>query len=124
MVDLSTLALFSVAALALTMSPGPDMLLIASRSASQGKVSGFATFPAVPATTSAVVGATSISADHTRRLSPRIICERVYFDAGTILRQLGLASDPTSLRGKIETAVTHPVTVASALVRNAVRRGE
>ena len=46
MVDLSTLALFSVAALALTMSPGPDMLLIASRSASQGKVSGFATLPA------------------------------------------------------------------------------
>ena len=43
MVDLSTLALFSIAALALTASPGPDMLLIASRSASQGKVSGFAT---------------------------------------------------------------------------------
>ena len=43
MVDLSTLALFSLAALALTMSPGPDMLLIASRSASQGRVAGFAT---------------------------------------------------------------------------------
>ena len=53
----------------------------------------------------------------------RIICERVYFDAGTLLRQLGLASDPTSLRGRIETAVAHPVTVASALFRGAVRRG-
>ena len=51
MVDLSTLALFSVAALALTMSPGPDMLLIASRSASQGKVSGFATLAGIQAGT-------------------------------------------------------------------------
>jgi steroid delta-isomerase-like uncharacterized protein len=49
----------------------------------------------------------------------RIVCERVYFDAGTILRQLGLASDPLSLRGKIETAVAHPVTVATALIRGA-----
>jgi steroid delta-isomerase-like uncharacterized protein len=52
----------------------------------------------------------------------RIICEKVYFDSATILRQLGLASDPTSLRGKIETAVAHPVTVASALIRGAVRK--
>lgn len=32
MIDLSTLALFSGACLALTATPGPDMLLIASRS--------------------------------------------------------------------------------------------
>ena len=51
MIDLSTLALFSIAALALTMSPGPDMLLIASRSASQGKVSGFATLAGIQAGT-------------------------------------------------------------------------
>jgi threonine/homoserine/homoserine lactone efflux protein len=50
-VDLSTLALFSIAALALTASPGPDMLLIASRSASQGKVSGFATLAGIQAGT-------------------------------------------------------------------------
>ena len=37
MVDLPALALFGIAALALTMTPGPDMLLIASRSASQSK---------------------------------------------------------------------------------------
>jgi hypothetical protein len=35
--DLSTLALFTVACLALTATPGPDMLLIASRSATQGR---------------------------------------------------------------------------------------
>ena len=51
MVDLSTLALFSVAALALTMSPGPDMLLIASRSASQGRIAGFATLAGIQAGT-------------------------------------------------------------------------
>ena len=47
MIDLSTLALFSIACLALTATPGPDMLLIASRSASQGKASGFATLAGI-----------------------------------------------------------------------------
>ena len=43
MPDFSTLALFAAACLALTATPGPDMLLIASRSVSQGRASGFAT---------------------------------------------------------------------------------
>ena len=47
MVDLSTLALFAVACLALTATPGPDMLLIASRSISQGRGSGFATLAGI-----------------------------------------------------------------------------
>jgi steroid delta-isomerase-like uncharacterized protein len=47
----------------------------------------------------------------------RIVCERVYFDAATILRQLGLASDPRSLRGRLETALAHPLTVGGALLR-------
>jgi threonine/homoserine/homoserine lactone efflux protein len=47
MIDLSTLAVFGLAALALTMTPGPDMLLIASRSASQGRVAGFATLAGI-----------------------------------------------------------------------------
>lgn len=42
MVDASTLLLFSGACLALTVTPGPDMLLIASRSVSQGRRAGFA----------------------------------------------------------------------------------
>jgi threonine/homoserine/homoserine lactone efflux protein len=50
-VDLSTLALFAVAALALTASPGPDMLLIASRSMGQGRVAGFATLAGIQAGT-------------------------------------------------------------------------
>jgi steroid delta-isomerase-like uncharacterized protein len=48
--------------------------------------------------------------------SDRILCERVYFDAGTILRQLGLASDPRSRRGRIETALAHPLTIGRALL--------
>ncbi|WP_342630028.1 LysE family translocator [Nguyenibacter vanlangensis] len=44
MPDFSTLILFASAALILTATPGPDMILIASRSASQGRVSGFLTY--------------------------------------------------------------------------------
>jgi threonine/homoserine/homoserine lactone efflux protein len=47
MPDISTLALFAVACLALTATPGPDMLLIASRSAAQGRRSGFATLAGI-----------------------------------------------------------------------------
>jgi steroid delta-isomerase-like uncharacterized protein len=53
--------------------------------------------------------------------SARITCERVYFDVGTILRQLGIAYDPRSLRGRVATALNHPFTVGRALVRHAVR---
>ena len=48
---MSTLALFALACLALTATPGPDMLLIASRSASQGRSAGFATLAGIQAGT-------------------------------------------------------------------------
>ena len=44
-----------------------------------------------------------------------LVCERVYFDLGTPLRQLGLARDPLSLGGWLTTVATHPVTIAKAL---------
>ncbi len=44
MPDFSTLVLFAAAAVVLTATPGPDMLLIASRSISQGRTAGFLTF--------------------------------------------------------------------------------
>jgi threonine/homoserine/homoserine lactone efflux protein len=47
MPDFSTLVLFAAACLALTATPGPDMLLIASRSISQGRASGFATLAGI-----------------------------------------------------------------------------
>jgi steroid delta-isomerase-like uncharacterized protein len=52
----------------------------------------------------------------------RISCERVYFDLGTILRQLGLASDPQSLRGRAGTLLGHPVTIGRAVGRRLIRR--
>lgn len=54
----------------------------------------------------------------------RIICERVYFNPSTILRQLGLASDPLSLRGRIETAVAHPLTIARAFLRGVTSKND
>lgn len=51
MPDLSTLILFAAACVALTMTPGPDMLLIASRSVTQGRQSGFVTLAGIQAGT-------------------------------------------------------------------------
>ena len=51
MPNLATLVLFSGACLALTMTPGPDMLLIASRSVSQGRAAGFASLAGIQAGT-------------------------------------------------------------------------
>jgi threonine/homoserine/homoserine lactone efflux protein len=47
MPSLATLGLFSAACLALTMTPGPDMLLIASRSVTQGRSAGFASLAGI-----------------------------------------------------------------------------
>src|SRR5919201_1409511 len=47
----------------------------------------------------------------------RLVCERVYFDSATILRQLGIAHDPFTLRGRAATVLNHPVTIGRALVR-------
>jgi steroid delta-isomerase-like uncharacterized protein len=51
-----------------------------------------------------------------------LVCERVYFDAGTILRQLGIAHDPLTLRGRVATIANHPVTIGRAVVRRVVGR--
>jgi hypothetical protein len=52
----------------------------------------------------------------------RLVCERMYFDLGTPMRQLGIARDPTSLAGRASIFVSHPITVASAFLRSARRR--
>lgn len=51
MPDFSTFMLFVAAALVLTATPGPDMLLIASRSVSQGRSAGFLTYAGIAAGT-------------------------------------------------------------------------
>ena len=51
-----------------------------------------------------------------------IVCERVYFDSATILRQLGIAHDPLTLTGRVATVLNHPVTIGRALVRRVTGR--
>jgi hypothetical protein len=48
----------------------------------------------------------------------RMLGERIYFDLSTALRQLGVARDPNTLSGKLETGLTHPITVGRAFVRS------
>jgi len=43
MMDLQTILLFSAATLALGLTPGPDMILVAARSAAQGRMAGLVT---------------------------------------------------------------------------------
>jgi steroid delta-isomerase-like uncharacterized protein len=52
----------------------------------------------------------------------RLVCERVYFDSATILRQLGVAHDPLTARGRVATVVNHPLTIGRALVRGLRQR--
>jgi steroid delta-isomerase-like uncharacterized protein len=49
----------------------------------------------------------------------RLVCERVYFDQQTVMRQLGLAHETTSLAGRLSMVATHPVTVGRAMVKRA-----
>jgi len=54
----------------------------------------------------------------------RLSGERIYYDRGTVLRQLGVFHQPDSLLGMISTLVTHPVTIARACMRKVLGRGE
>jgi steroid delta-isomerase-like uncharacterized protein len=52
----------------------------------------------------------------------KLICERVYFDSATMLRQLGVARDPLSLRGRLGTVAAHPLRIGRGLVRGLIHR--
>ena len=43
--------------------------------------------------------------------------ERIYYDRGTVLGQLGLFHDPLRGVGRLATALAHPVTIARAYLR-------
>jgi steroid delta-isomerase-like uncharacterized protein len=43
--------------------------------------------------------------------------ERIYYDRGSVLRQVGLFHDPQSFVGRLEILLAHPVTVARAYGR-------
>jgi steroid delta-isomerase-like uncharacterized protein len=52
----------------------------------------------------------------------KLVGERVYFDSATMLRQLGVARDPLSLRGRVGTVAAHPLRISRGLVRRVIGR--
>jgi steroid delta-isomerase-like uncharacterized protein len=53
--------------------------------------------------------------------------ERIYYDRGTVMRQLGLFHEPDGALGRLVTALSHPLTIARAFLRPSDRsqpRGE
>jgi steroid delta-isomerase-like uncharacterized protein len=49
--------------------------------------------------------------------SDRLAGEKIYYDRGTVLRQMGVFHEPQSVLGRISIFATHPVTIARALSR-------
>jgi len=47
----------------------------------------------------------------------KLACERIYYDRGTVMRQLGLFHEPERGLGRAVTALSHPVTIARAYLR-------
>jgi steroid delta-isomerase-like uncharacterized protein len=52
----------------------------------------------------------------------RLASERIYYDRGTVMRQLGLFHEPQGALGRIATALSHPLTIARAYLRSFHRR--
>jgi steroid delta-isomerase-like uncharacterized protein len=48
--------------------------------------------------------------------------ERIYYDRGTVLRQLGVFYEPQSILGQISILATHPATIARAFARKLLRK--
>lgn len=78
--DVDTLLVFSLSALVLTAMPGPDMLLIWSRSVDQGAAAGFSTWVGIAVGTYCHAAAAALG------LSQLIVAEPLAYDA---IRYLG-----------------------------------
>jgi steroid delta-isomerase-like uncharacterized protein len=52
----------------------------------------------------------------------RLAGERIYYDRGTVLRQLGVFHEPQSVLGQISILATHPATIARAVARKLLGR--
>ena len=52
----------------------------------------------------------------------RLAGEKIYYDRGTVLRQLGVFHEPESGLGRISTLITHPLSIARAFARTLLRR--
>jgi steroid delta-isomerase-like uncharacterized protein len=52
----------------------------------------------------------------------RLAGEKIYYDRGTVLRQLGIFHEPRSVVGQISILATHPATMARAFARKLLRK--
>jgi steroid delta-isomerase-like uncharacterized protein len=52
----------------------------------------------------------------------RLAGEKIYYDRGTVLRQLGVFHEPQSVLGQISIVATHPTTIARAFARKLLSR--
>lgn len=59
---------------------------------------------------------------YTFDIEDRLAGEKIYYDRGTVLRQLGVFHEPQSALGRICTLAAHPITIARALGRRLLRR--
>jgi steroid delta-isomerase-like uncharacterized protein len=64
-----------------------------------------------------------LCAIYTFDANDRLMGEKIYYDRGTVLRQLGVFHEPQSALGQISILATHPTTIARALVRKLRRSG-
>ena len=53
----------------------------------------------------------------------RLAGEKIYYDRGTVLKQLGVFREPQSVLGQICILANHPVTIARAFARKLLRWG-
>jgi hypothetical protein len=51
----------------------------------------------------------------------RLAGERIYYDRGTVMRQLGLFHEPRGALGRFATVLSHPLTIARAFLRSSNR---
>ena len=63
-----------------------------------------------------------LSGVYTFDADDRLAGEKIYYDRGTVLRQLGVFHEPRSALGQISILATHPATIARALARKLLRR--
>jgi steroid delta-isomerase-like uncharacterized protein len=52
----------------------------------------------------------------------RLAGEKIYYDRGTVLRQLGVFHEPQTILGQVSILLTHPATIARALARKFLRK--
>jgi steroid delta-isomerase-like uncharacterized protein len=63
-----------------------------------------------------------LCAVYTFDLDDRLAGEKIYYDRGTVLRQLGVFHEPQRVVGQISILLAHPITIARTLARKLLRK--